>query len=588
MSLRTLYDEASLWMTPSGYEDGKLFSELPTDGSGDFTFSRGSNLAATRVGPTGLIEKGRENLLVQSNQFDTTWTNYLSTETSGQIGYDGSSDAWLLTKSDASGQIIQSVNSNGVATFSVYAKANASNYAQIVCGSVYQFFDLSLGALAAGNGIGAAIEAIGTNGWYRCSVSFNSSITSAKIYPAEENTAGATSGSIYIQDAQLEAGLVATDYIETGASTAQAGLLENEPRLDYSGGATCPSLLLEPSRTNLLPYSEYFEGYSNAGATFTTNSIASPEGVVNATTFEGDGTLTYIRLAHSITFPSAGDYTISVFAKAGNNDFLFLNFEGFTGSSGVTLAYFDLSDGTTPTSGASIEAVGTDGWYRCSITATIDAGDLGGNIVLLNTPSTSGVFFPTAGDANGKGVEIYGLQAEAGSYPTSYIPTYGSSVTRSADACNSGSLSSTFDDSQGVLFVEFNPSFPEASSRQITINDSTYSNRIILEVRESATKIKALLSSGGSATFDVTKNISVVDTTYKVAIKYSATDTAFFVNGEKVASSTGTIAMPTGLEYLSFTGRYNDNALAFESRTKQLAYFPTALTDSECIKLTTI
>ena len=34
MSLRTLYDEASLWMTPSGYEDGKLFSELPTDGSG--------------------------------------------------------------------------------------------------------------------------------------------------------------------------------------------------------------------------------------------------------------------------------------------------------------------------------------------------------------------------------------------------------------------------------------------------------------------------------------------------------------------------------------------------------------------------
>ena len=56
MSLVSLYDAASLWMTPSGAEDGKLFSELPTDGSGDFTFSRGSNLAATRVGPTGLIE----------------------------------------------------------------------------------------------------------------------------------------------------------------------------------------------------------------------------------------------------------------------------------------------------------------------------------------------------------------------------------------------------------------------------------------------------------------------------------------------------------------------------------------------------
>jgi hypothetical protein len=32
-------------------------------GDGDFTFSRGSNLAATRVDVNGLIEKGRENLL---------------------------------------------------------------------------------------------------------------------------------------------------------------------------------------------------------------------------------------------------------------------------------------------------------------------------------------------------------------------------------------------------------------------------------------------------------------------------------------------------------------------------------------------
>ena len=37
--------------------------------SGDFTFSRGSNLAATRVDVNGLIEKGRENLCsLQSNQ----------------------------------------------------------------------------------------------------------------------------------------------------------------------------------------------------------------------------------------------------------------------------------------------------------------------------------------------------------------------------------------------------------------------------------------------------------------------------------------------------------------------------------------
>ena len=83
-----LIDKASLLMVPSVYEDGTLYNVLPSgnkapDETGnhngydqtraDFTFSRGSNLAATRVNASGLIEKGRENLLLQSNQFDTTW-----------------------------------------------------------------------------------------------------------------------------------------------------------------------------------------------------------------------------------------------------------------------------------------------------------------------------------------------------------------------------------------------------------------------------------------------------------------------------------------------------------------------------------
>jgi hypothetical protein len=58
----SLFDDASLVMIPSAYKDGKLYSIKPTDGSGDFTFTRGSNLAATRVDVNGLIEKGRENL----------------------------------------------------------------------------------------------------------------------------------------------------------------------------------------------------------------------------------------------------------------------------------------------------------------------------------------------------------------------------------------------------------------------------------------------------------------------------------------------------------------------------------------------
>ena len=68
MATESFFSNASLaYIASAGAgKDGKTYSIKPTDGSGDFTFSRGSNLAATRVGPTGLIEKGRENLLTYS------------------------------------------------------------------------------------------------------------------------------------------------------------------------------------------------------------------------------------------------------------------------------------------------------------------------------------------------------------------------------------------------------------------------------------------------------------------------------------------------------------------------------------------
>ena len=79
----SLYKDASLVMLPSAYKDGKLYSIRPTDGSGDFTFSRGSNLSATRVNASQLIEKGRENTLLYSNDFSRSqWNKDNTTATS--------------------------------------------------------------------------------------------------------------------------------------------------------------------------------------------------------------------------------------------------------------------------------------------------------------------------------------------------------------------------------------------------------------------------------------------------------------------------------------------------------------------------
>ena len=247
----SLYDKASLVMIPSGYKDDKLFSIKPTDGSGDFTFSRDGAGAspATRVNASGLIEKGRENLALQSNQFDTTWTPSNASVTGGQTGYDGSSDAWLLSKSAAYGSVYQTsiaVSYPAVYTFSVYMKAGTQNFGSIRfwtnnTGADFRVkFDLTTGAIStASANNGTRIDAVATDvgsGWWRVSVTGLTGQTSATLNIYAGDTADA-SGTIYIQSAQLEQGLIATDYIATTTAAVSAGLLGDMPRLDYSGGA---------------------------------------------------------------------------------------------------------------------------------------------------------------------------------------------------------------------------------------------------------------------------------------------------------------------------------------------------------------
>ena len=265
----SLLNKASLIQIPSGYKDGTLYSAKPTNGDGDFTFSRGSNLAATRVNSEGLIEKGRENLLLQSNSFDTTWSGVNATLTSGQSGYDGTNNAWEFeaTNTSANTRVDQSISSSGVHTFSIYAKAGTTDWVRINIlltgvGNANNYYDVSNGVKGSSPSsslIADKIESVG-NGWYRISMLTEALISEVRVQVAtNDGDASVTSGdNIIIQDAQLELGLVSTDVITTTTTTEQAGILEDMPRLDYSGGASCPSLLLEPQRTNGIPNSEYF------------------------------------------------------------------------------------------------------------------------------------------------------------------------------------------------------------------------------------------------------------------------------------------------------------------------------------------
>ena len=594
MATESFFSNASLaYLASAGAgKDGKTYSIKPTDGSGDFTFSRGSNLAATRVGPTGLIEKGRENLFTQSNNFDTLWSlSGLSTPTTGFAGYDGSSNAWLLETTAASGRISKSTSLSGVHTISFYAKKGNVDYIAffgIESGGNFPraWFNLT-GAGAVSNTlheIDANIEAVsGATGWFRCSIVFDKPVSDARMYPS--NTAGSFSTgageSVYIQDAQLEIGLAATDYIESGATTGKAGILEDTPRFDYSGGATCPSLLLEPSRTNLIEYSEYINEWQQVNISTEISDTLSPDGISPMTKaiFTNQGLNSYIRQNKNM---DSGSITVSIFVKKGLIDsYASIRIEGIDNNISV---WFNLDNGTigsetgSPTN-KSIVSYG-NGIYRISATTT-STTDLSFS-TKIQSANTDG------GDPTENATQFYwGGQAEAGSYPTSYIPNHsGGSVTRGLDVCEGAGDATTFNSTEGVLYAEISALEDLGTARRyISLSDGSTNNDLRLYFNNSVGTIVALSKVGGVTQFGMSNNGYDLTQTHKIAVKYKVNDFALWIDGVEVdTDSSGLVNAPNTFNELAFNG----NALPFFGKAKQVLVFNTTLSDADLATLTTL
>ncbi len=601
--MSSLKDLASLIMVPSLYKDGRLDTVKPlgngilhpdstgnndgTDGStpaeGNFTFSRGSNLAATRVDVNGLIEKGRENLLVQSNQFDTTWSKPNSTLAQGFSGYDGSNNAWKWSSTAAgTTQLSQGTSGvSGIRTLSLYAKAGSRDVFSIWVGTGIDF-NLTTGQTAGH--ANASMESVG-NGWWRCSY-FNDYGTLNPYYVA--SSAGEF---IYIMNAQAEQGLVATDYIETGTSAAQSGILEDMPRLDYSGGASCPSLLLEPSRTNGLPQSEYFNAWTVLNdVAITANSITSPEGLLNGSLMAASGVGATARSVRQGSQSTSTDIkTMSVYAKANASNYIQLYHSGEV----QAYANFDLSSGAVGTSGtnatADIEPMGND-WYRCI--ATFDSVGNFGSSVYVGFATSSSAPYGGGSVSDTSSVYIFGAQYEVGSYPTSYIPTYGSSVTRSKEGANLTSLSGVFGSSASTAFVEIDvpPSGSLSPTGVWTLTAATNTSNFvsICQFDSGITTPRVALYIGGVAIIDQYLSAPLSEGTHKVCFVYEDGRQKLFIDGVEELSLTASF------NYVEFTKlSINDAAWALGNNggpysNKQTLVFPTALTDSECIALTTL
>ena len=263
----------------------------------------------------------------------------------------------------------------------------------------------------------------------------------------------------------------------------------NVPRIDYTGGG-CPSLLLEPTSTNYLQYSEDFSQsfYSKFNASISDYSEVSPQGTYNAKTITdsgagGTGGCHINRYSLGGLLPSDGDYAYSIFAKKGTRKICRIEVGNLDGIPGAVVN-FNLDTGEIfSTSGTAFNSKLIEpyknGWYKLSVTLTISnkqnnqfirfrllTDDGNGN---LNLDGTNTMHF-------------FGAQVEKQSYATSYIPNYGiyAGVTRSADDGNStGDISSEFDSREGTFFFE--GSFLDFSSaNRVSLNSSvtTFQDRI--------------------------------------------------------------------------------------------------------------
>lgn len=373
----------------------------------------------------------------------------------------------------------------------------------------------------------------------------------------------------------------------TATRVNSAGLIEssavNVPRLDYSGGVTCPAVLVEPQRTNLFLNSRFDGAVSGTPGTNPTSwNVFRNEGTItvnsenigNSITFDvNDERRVYQQ---SFSFTTAQVYYVSFLVNVitvGTITYneLLVN----TGISSVFVrTYF--KNGVEVTESDLVD----EGEFYLTMKLEI-INDFSGNIRV-----GVGTFSNRVGVAT-----IYAPQFELGATPTSYIPTVATTVTRNADVISKTGVSALIGQTEGTVFIDFKELNygPLANTTYFSISDGTINNQMRLFRGITINTFRILFQlNGGVLQYDINNLPFLVGQPNKIAFTYKSGDIAVVINGLIVNTSTNVLTISDTLSFYGFTTATGTAVMDVPSLVNQVILTDTRMPNAELIELTTL
>jgi hypothetical protein len=369
----------------------------------------------------------------------------------------------------------------------------------------------------------------------------------------------------------------------------------NAPRIDFDPATLlCRGLLIEEQRANLLLQSENFTTtWSALNLTPTANTATSPAGTLTADTLTPAASSAAHLISQSATVTASIAYSASVFIKTDGAPFVQVAYDNGASvgcfmnvnlSTGAVTRGPELASGATNATG-NVTNVG-NGFYRISVGAK-HTGTTGRILISpLPTGESAAGLNPTTTTAATDKIIVWGAQLEEGAFPTSYIPTTTTSLTRSADVASVTTLSPWYNASEGTLYSESQQAQDKTAGFPVpvSISDAASGVNCIEHIWNNSTStLSGNVFSSGSPQAAIGVSGLTRTAAQKIALAYKLNDFAACIGGGSVGTdNTGTIPIVDRL----IIGARPGSSLILNGHIQRITYYNTRLPNAQLQALT--